>query len=138
MKISPVDLQERRAWNFRSGDTLRVWQKIKEKDKVRLQAFEGLVIARKHGVEPGATFIVRKVLDGVGVEKTFPLYSPNLDRVEILRRSRTRRAKLYYLRDKTVKEIRRKMKQLRVDRVEDFIAPADKEIAPVEETQAAV
>ncbi|MEK7610230.1 MAG: 50S ribosomal protein L19 [Patescibacteria group bacterium] len=102
---------ERLALNFGPGATVRVWQKIKEGDKTRLQAFEGLVIARKHGREPGATFIVRKMSGDVGVEKTFPLYSPVIDRIEVLRTSRVRRAKLYYTRDKSAREIRRKMKQ---------------------------
>ncbi len=84
MKISPVDISARAKIDLRSGDTIRVWQKIKEKDKFRLQAFEGLVLARKHGREAGATFTVRKVIDGIGVERIFPLYSPVIDKIEIL------------------------------------------------------
>jgi len=110
--ISPVDVEGRMKTDIRSGDTVRVWQKIKEGDKTRLQAFEGLVIARKHGREAGATFTVRRVASGVGVEKIFPLYSPMIDNVEIVRRSKVRRAKLYYIRDKASREIRKKMKQL--------------------------
>ena len=71
--ITAVNIEDRKALNVRAGETIRVWQKIKEKDKVRLQAFEGLVLAQKHGTEAGATFTVRKVVDGVGVEKIFPL-----------------------------------------------------------------
>ena len=70
--ISPVNIDERKALDLRSGDTIRVWQKIQEKGKTRLQAFEGLVLARKHGKEAGATFTVRRVASGVGVEKNFP------------------------------------------------------------------
>ena len=105
-------MEERNKIAFSSGDTVRVWQKIQEKDKIRLQAFEGLVIARKHGKESGATFTVRKVIDGVGVERIFPLYSPTIDKIEIIRRTKTRRSKLYYIRDKAAKEIRRQMRNI--------------------------
>ena len=90
-----------------------MWQKITEKDKTRLQAFEGLVIAVKHGKEAGATFTVRRVASGVGVEKIFPLYSPMIDSIETLKRSKVRRAKLYHIRDKAAKEIRRQMRNIR-------------------------
>jgi len=82
----------------RPGDTVRVSQKIQEKDKERLQAFEGLVIARKHGSEPGATITVRKEISGVGVEKIFPMHSPTIDKIEVIKRGKARRAKLYYIR----------------------------------------
>lgn len=108
--ISPVDIPARKALDIRAGDTVRVWSKIEEKGKTRLQAFEGLVLARKHGREAGATFTVRKVSDGVGIERIFPLYSPMIDKIDLVSRSKVRRAKLYYIRDKAAKEIRRKMK----------------------------
>lgn len=111
--FSPVNIEERKKIDLRAGDTVRVWQKIQEKGKTRLQAFEGLVIARKHGAEAGATFTVRKIASGVGVEKIFPLYSPVIDKIEILRRAKVRRSKLYYIRDKSAKEIRKKMRSLR-------------------------
>lgn len=110
--ISAVNADERKNLGIRSGDTVTVWQKIKEKDKVRLQAFEGLVLACKHGAEAGATFTVRKVMDGVGVEKIFPLYSPNIDKIDMVRRSKVRRAKLYFVREKAAKEIRHQMRRL--------------------------
>ncbi|MDP1625448.1 MAG: 50S ribosomal protein L19 [bacterium] len=113
--ISPVDMGARKALGLRSGDTVRVWQKITEGSKTRLQAFEGLILSRKHGDEPGATFTVRKVIDGVGVERIFPLYSPMIDEVEVMRRSKVRRAKLYFVREKAAKEIRRQMRNLRKD-----------------------
>lgn len=72
----PTALANRREMGIRTGDTLRVHVKIEEKGKTRIQMFEGLVIATKHGSEPGATFTVRKVSHGVGVERIFPLYSP--------------------------------------------------------------
>jgi len=110
---SPIDMKARVALGLRSGDTIRVWQKIKEGEKTRLQSFDGLVLARKHGDEPGATFTVRKVVDGVGVERVFPLYSPVIDEIEIVRRSKVRRSKLYFVREKAAKEIRRQMRTAR-------------------------
>ncbi len=113
IKFSPVNIAERKALDMRAGDTVRVTVKIKEKDKVRLQAFEGLVLAKKHGKEPGATFTVRKMASGVGVERVFPLYSPTIEKIEVIKRTKVRRAKLYYVREKAAKEIRRKMRTLR-------------------------
>lgn len=110
--ISPVK-EDRAKLNLRAGDTVKVWQKIKEKDKYRLQAFEGLVLSRKHGKEAGAMFTVRKVVDGIGVERIFPLYSPMIDKVEILKSAKVRRAKLYHIREKATKEIRRQMRNMR-------------------------
>ena len=120
--ISSVNIEERKALDLRAGDTVRVIQKITErvmekdkvKEKKRLQAFEGLVLARKHGREAGATFTVRRVVDGVGVERIFPLYAPTIDKIEILKRARVRRAKLYHIRRKAAKEIRRAMRHERV------------------------
>ena len=83
---------------FQPGDTVRVQVKIREGEKERLQAFEGTVIARKHG-GPSETFTVRKISFGQGVERIFPVQSPVIQRVEVLRRGRVRRAKLYYLRN---------------------------------------
>lgn len=114
MQFSPVNTEERRKLDIRPGDTIRVWQRIKEGGKTRLQAFEGLVLARKHGREPGATFTVRKVAGGVGVERIFPLYLPTIEKIELIRRSKVRRAKLYYIREKAAKETRKKMKQIRM------------------------
>jgi large subunit ribosomal protein L19 len=87
----------REVAEFAPGDTVRVQVKIKEGEKERLQAFEGTVIARKHG-GPSETFTVRKISFGQGVERIFPVQSPVIHRVEVLRRGRVRRAKLYYLR----------------------------------------
>lgn len=108
-----INVEERKKWDIKSGNTVKVWQKIKEGDKFRLQAFEGLIIAHKHGYEPGATFTVRKISDGIGVERIFPLFSPNIEKVEVVKRSKARKAKLYYVRTKAAKEIRRKMKTLK-------------------------
>ena len=97
--------------NFNVGDTVKVFVKVVEGNKERLQAYEGTVIARKNG-GIRETFTVRRICYGVGVERTFPLNSPKIDRIEIVRRGRVRRAKLYYLRDRKgkaakVKEIKR-------------------------------
>jgi len=112
--LSPVKIDSRQKLDFRSGDTVRVQQKIQEKGKTRLQAFEGLVLARKHGKEAGATFTVRRVASGVGVEKIFPLYSPMIDKIEVVKRAKVRQSKLYHIREKAAKEIRRQMRNLRL------------------------
>ena len=113
IKLSPVDMDARKNLKFSSGDTVKVWSKIQEKGKFRLQAFEGMVLARKHGSEAGATFTVRRVASGVGVERIFPLYSPLVDKIEVTKHSKARRSKLYYIRDKAAKEVRRKIKLIR-------------------------
>jgi large subunit ribosomal protein L19 len=110
IKLSPVGMEERKKLEFASGDTVRVFSKILDKGKYRLQAFEGIVLSRKHGTTIGATFTVRKVSNGVGVERIFPLYSPMVDKIEVTKKARARRSKLYYIRDKAVRDIRRKMK----------------------------
>lgn len=112
--VSPVNMESRKNLGLRAGDTVRVHQKIQDKGKTRIQIFEGIVLARKHGDEAGATFTVRKVVDGIGVEKIFPLYSPLIDKIEILRRSKVRRSKLYYIREKVAREIRRQMRRMRL------------------------
>ena len=124
--ISPVNIEERRAIDLRAGDTVRVWQKIQEKGKTRLQAFEGLVLARKHGREAGATFTVRRIASGVGVEKIFPLYSPIIDKIEVVKRSKVRRAKLYHIRDKAAKEISRQMRNIRMAKDTEEVVEAEK------------
>ena len=112
MKLSPVNTDERKKLDIKSGDTVRVWQRVQEGKKTRSQAFEGLIITRKHGTEPGATFTVRKVIDSIGTELTFPLYSPKIEKIELVSRpKRVRRAKLYYLRERAARQVRKKMKQ---------------------------
>ncbi len=130
IKFSPVDMEARKAMHFKAGDTVSVWSKILEEktekkgekkkgdakkseaNKFRLQAFEGIVLGRKHGTEMGATFTVRKIASGVGVERIFPLFSPMIDKIEITKKSRARRSKLYYIRDKAVKDVRSKMRSI--------------------------
>jgi len=116
IKFSPVDIEARKKLDFKAGDTVNVASKIKdEKDKFRIQNFEGIVLARKHGTEAGATFTVRKVASGVGVERIFPLYSPMIDKIEITKRAHARRSKLYYIRTKAVKDVRKKMRAVAVE-----------------------
>ena len=113
IKYSGVDMEARKKLSFKAGDTISVWSKIlDEKGKFRTQAFEGMVLARKHGTEIGATFTVRKIASGVGVERIFPLYSPMIDKIEITKKARARRAKLYYVRTKAVKDVRKKMRSV--------------------------
>ena len=95
--------------SFNVGDTVRVSAKIKEGNRERIQVFEGTVI-KKQGGSNRTTFTVRKISNGVGVEKTWPLHSPNVEKVEIVRKGKVRRAKLYYLRDRVGKKA--KVKEL--------------------------
>lgn len=91
--------------DFNPGDTIRVYVRIKEGDKERLQSFEGVVIGRKHSGSR-ETVTVRKISSGIGVERIFPLHSPNIERIDVVRRGRVRRAKLYYLRNLKGKKAR--------------------------------
>lgn len=91
--------------NFNIGDTVRVYVKVVEGERERLQAFEGIVIARKNG-SIRESFTVRRISFGIGVERTFPIHSPRIDRIEVIRHGKVRRAKLYYLRDLTGKAAR--------------------------------
>ena len=148
--LTPVKINERAKLGIRAGDTVRVEQKIVDVKKTkgadkkekatktaRTQAFEGLVLAVKHGKEAGATFTVRAILSGIGIEKIFPLYSPTIEKIEILRRSKVRRSKLYFIREKATKQVRRQLRNMRTVNIstEDF---AEKEAAPVETTAAEV
>ena len=108
---------------FRSGDTLRVNVRVREGDKERLQAFEGVCIARR-GAGVSETFTVRKISGGVGVERIFPVHSPMLESITVVRRGRVRRAKLFYLRGVTGKSARIKEKRVRVV-VPETGAPAE-------------
>jgi len=113
---------------LKSGMKVRVWQKIKEADKERLQAFEGVVIAVKHGRGKTGAFTVRKISSGIGVERIFPLHALTIEKIEVLSQAKVRRAKLYYLRGRIGKKA--KMKQVELAEV---VAPA---IEPAEEETA--
>jgi large subunit ribosomal protein L19 len=110
--------------DIRPGDTVRVYQKIKEtlkkskssadkETKERIQIFEGLVLARKHGKGAGATITVRKVISEVGVERIFPIHSPSIEKIEITKQSKVRRAKLYYLRKAKGRKARLKKREIK-------------------------
>ena len=115
-KLTSVNVEERKKLDFNAGDTVRVWSKVlDEKGKTRLQAFEGMVLARKHGTEIGATFTVRRIASGVGVERIFPLYSPAIDKIEVTKKSRARKSKLYYVRVKAIKDVRRKLRSVTLE-----------------------
>jgi large subunit ribosomal protein L19 len=140
IKFSPVDIEERKKLDFKAGDTVRVWSKIAELKegkkkgekatvKYRLQAFEGIVLARKHGTENGATFTVRRVASGVGVERIFPLFAPTVDKIEITKRANAGRSKLYYVRTKAVKDVRKKLRAVTSGKVNEIEADT------IEETQ---
>lgn len=107
-KIEAEQLKEN-VGNFRIGDTVKVYAKIKEGDKERIQVFEGTVTKRQNG-GIRETFTVRKISNGCGVEKTWPLHSPSVEKVEVVRPGKVRRAKLFYLRERTGKKA--KVKEL--------------------------
>ena len=110
-QFNKEQLRELKA-NIKAGDTIRVLQIISSPDaeKEKTQTFEGIVLAHKHGKEAGATITVRSIIDGIGVEKIFPLHSPVIKQIEIVKRAKTRRAKLYYLRTAQGKRARLKTK----------------------------
>lgn len=146
--ITPVNIEGRAKLGIRAGDTVRVVQNIIELKKgkgndkkektvknARKQTFEGLVISTKHGTEAGGMFTVRTTLSGVGVEKTFPLYSPVIDSIEIVKRSKVRRAKLYFIREKAAKAVRRQLRNARMLHLKsDETVVADEPEAEIEAT----
>lgn len=130
LQYLPKKMQARKDLDVRPGDTVKVHVKIVEKGKTRTQIFQGLVLARKHGAETGGTITVRKISNGVGVERIFPVYSPAIEKIEVVRRSRVRRAKLYYIRTKVAREIRRKMRNF-----VDYFATTDDLVIPAEDME---
>lgn len=100
MKIVEAEYKDVRSKypDFKAGDTINVHVKIREGSKERIQQFQGTVIQRRHPNTNGETFTVRKVSNGIGIERIFPLLSPNLDKIEVIRRGSVRRARLFYLR----------------------------------------
>lgn len=147
--ITSVNTEGRAKLGIRSGDTVRVVQNIVELKKgrgtdkkektiknARKQIFEGLVLSTKHGNEAGGTFTVRATLSGIGVEKTFPLYSPVIDSIEIVKRSKVRRSKLYFIREKAAKAVRRQLRNARMMHlVSDESAVSEKTVPESEETE---
>ena len=123
--------------NVLPGDTVKVFQRIKEGNKERIQVFEGTVLGKKHGNEVGATITVRKVSKGVGVERIFPIHSPLIEKIEVVKRSKVRRAKLYFLREAKGARARLRRKEFDKDKVnkEKEIEKEKKEEKPLEEEQ---
>ena len=115
--------------DIRPGDTVKVHQKIKEGDKESIQIFEGLVIARKHGKGISSTITVRKVVESIGVERIFPIHSPSVAKIEVVKSGKVRRSKLYYLRTAKGTKARLKKKDLAV-----AIAPEQKPLMETPET----
>jgi large subunit ribosomal protein L19 len=159
--ITPVRIEERQKLGIQPGDTVRVHQQITETKKgkaankketstknVRTQVFEGLVLAVKHGKEAGASFTVRATMSGIGVERIFPLYAPFIEKIEIVKRSKVRRAKLYFIREKVAREVKRQLRNMRMmgvstadfaEKVEETeVDAASVEEAAVAETEAIV
>lgn len=106
--------QTKKLPDIHHGSTVKVHQRIKEGDKERIQIFEGIVIARKHGRGMSGTITVRKVVEGVGVERIFPLHSPSLSKIEVVRTGKVRRAKLYYLKQAKGRKAKLKKKEFAV------------------------
>jgi large subunit ribosomal protein L19 len=141
--ITPVNIEGRAKLGIRAGDTVRVVQNIVELKKgrgtdkkekttknARKQVFEGLVLSTKHGTEAGGMFTVRATLSGVGVEKTFPLYTPSIDSIEIVKRSKVRRSKLYFIREKAAKAVRRQLRNARMVNLKSDETVASEEVTP--------
>lgn len=122
---------ERKIPEFQAGDVLRVHRKIKEGDKERIQIFEGIIISIKGKQSSSPMITVRKVSNGIGIELVLPVFSPGIEKIELVKRAKVRRAKLYYLRGLTAKKSRMKYKDLSA-----FVVPEEKKAeAPVEEAQ---
>lgn len=115
--------------DFSAGDVVKVHRKIKEGDKERIQIFEGLIIAVKGGQSSSPTITVRKISNGVGVELIVPVFSPNIEKIEMVKKAKVRRAKLYYLRGLTAKKSRMKYQDV------SAIVPEDKKEAEIAETE---
>ncbi len=129
--FSSVNVDDRKKLNIKAGDTVKVSLKITEKnakgkERVRIQVFEGLVLSRKHGNEPGATITVRKVASGVGVERVFPIFSPVIDKIEVTKRGKVRKSKLYFIREKVNREIRRTMRRAKQVAISSLSGIAEK------------
>jgi len=108
LKVVEEEYKESRSKfpDFKSGDTINVHVKIREGSKERIQQFQGTVIQRRHANTNGETFTVRKVSNGIGIERIFPIVSPNLEKIEVLRKGKVRRARLFYLRGRQGKAAR--------------------------------
>lgn len=114
-KLVEFNLNQRALKNMpdlQAGDIVKVYRRIKEGAKERIQVFEGIIIAKKGGQSSSPMITVRKVSGGVGVELVLPIYSPSIDKIELVKRAKVRRSKLYYIRDKSAKSLRLKYKDM--------------------------
>jgi len=128
--------EDEKPLDLKSGDWVRVHQQIKEGDKTRIQVFEGLIIRHRGGRSAGASFTVRKVSSGIGVEKTFPLHSPTIKKIEIVRSSKVRRANLYYMRKRFGKVAKLKEKERKeLEKMGIDIGEFMKDVLAVEESE---
>lgn len=124
--------------DLKSGDIVKVYRKIKEGGKERIQAFEGIIIAIKGNQSSSPIITVRKVSQGVGVELILPIHSPQIDRIEVIKHAKVRRSKLYFMRDKSVKALKMKYEDIKQvieeapEKTEETATPAEE--APKEET----
>ena len=117
--------------DLQAGDIVKVYQKVKEQDKERIQIFEGVVLAKKHGKGVSGTITVRKISQGVGVERIFPLHSPLVEKIEVARKTKVRQAKLYYLRSLQGKKARLKAKEFNLEPVQEEKKEEAMEAEPV-------
>lgn len=120
-----ISKTDKKIPDIRPGDIVRVHQKIREGGKEREQAFEGVVIKKSGGSQPGASFVVRKISQGIGVERKFPIYSPSLMKIQVKKRSKVKRADLSYLRN--VGQIKKKLKDRKVEPFEEKLVVASAE-----------
>ncbi len=138
-KLIAFNKKQRRTFadlpELQAGDVIKVYRKIKEGNKERVQMFQGMVIATRGGQSASQTITVRKVASGVGVELVLPLNSPQIEKIEFVKRTTARRAKLYFVRDKSVKVLSRKLKEvaLKDSRKPKKVEVKAEEVAPVKE-----
>lgn len=142
-KLISFNLKQRKAQEteLKAGDMIKLFRKIKEGSKERVQVFQGTIIAIKGGQSSSQTITIRKVSFGVGVELVIPLSSPQVEKIEFVKRTRARRAKLYFVRDKSVKVLSKKLKEISVKAghlkpVSVDVIPEEEELAPAEITEA--
>lgn len=148
-EVQNIAISKKKVPDVRVGNTVKIHQKIKEGEKERIQIFEGLVIAINSGHGADKTITVRKVVEGIGVERTFPLYSQKLEKIEVKKQSKVRRAKLYYMRGRMGKsarlketfvrnpEVEKAVEELAVQRAKEEAATAAAEGATINTTEEA-
>lgn len=136
-EVQKLAIPKKKIPDVKIGNTVKVHQKIKEGEKERIQIFEGLVIAINSGHGADKSITVRKVVDGIGVERTFAVYSKNIEKIEVKKQSKVRRAKLYYMRDRRGKSARLKETFVKEEEVEKSIEELAEQKAKEEAQEAA-